>query len=317
MKVIEIENLSMEYRSHWTFKKKLALDRLNLTIEEGQIYGYLGANGSGKTTTIKILMSLLHPISGSAKILGKDIRNAKSRIEVGFLPENPYFYEYLTPVESLQFYGRLQHVPPQEIRTRSEKLLEMMGLQQAKDQHLIGFSKGMRQRFGFCQALINEPKLLILDEPISGLDPMGRKLFKDLILEQKRKGISVFFSSHILSDVEELCDSVAILVKGQLKKSGLVHELVSSAYSGFELQLLNASDAVHQFIQSLTSNIRFFGEKQIRCVLPPKSDIDLLLKQLQEMGAKIQALIPEKETLEEYFVRISSEYDSPAIKEIE
>ncbi|MCB1084279.1 MAG: ABC transporter ATP-binding protein, partial [Simkania sp.] len=274
-------------------------------VEEGQLFGYLGANGSGKTTTIKILMSLLHATQGNAKIFGKSVQDPQSRVEVGFLPENPYFYEYLTPLESLRFYGKLQNVSSEEIQSRGEKLLEMTQLTHAKNTRLGDFSKGMRQRLGLSQALINDPKLLVLDEPLSGLDPMGRKLVKDLILEQRRKGKTVFFSSHILSDVEEMCDHIAILVKGELKQRGTVEDLVSPAYRKYNLHLIEINEAIQKLVTDRTSEYRLIGN-EIRCEIPATEDLDDFLQKIQAQGGKIRALVPEKETLEEYFVRISS-----------
>lgn len=307
MKAIEIENLCMDYKSNWSFQKTRVLHDLCLTVEEGQLFGYLGANGSGKTTTIKILMSLLHPASGNARLCGLEITNAQSRLEVGFLPENPYFYEYLTPLESLRFYGGLQNVSRKEIQSRGIKLLERVGLEHTLKMRLGEFSKGMRQRFGFCQALINEPKLLILDEPMSGLDPMGRKMIKTLILEQRKYGRTVFFSSHILSDVEEICDHIAILVKGKLRSQGEVQKLIQSETKRYEFHLEKVSSDLQEILgeKALKFHKR---EDSVFCTLPVenKEELGAWLKRFQDKGVFIEALIPEKETLEEYFVRLSS-----------
>lgn len=224
--VIETEGLSKEFRVGFAMKRVLALDDLNLKVEEGEIFGYIGPNGAGKTTTLKIMMGLIYPTSGNVQIFGRDIKNINIKMDIGFLPEAPYFYDYLTTGEFLDFYGQLFGLGKKERRRRIEELLDMVDLRWVKDTQLRKFSRGMLQRIGIAQALINDPRLVILDEPMSGLDPVGRTKIRDVILRLKDEGKTVFFSSHILSDVEMICDRVGILVNGRLKEVGKLEELL-------------------------------------------------------------------------------------------
>jgi ABC-2 type transport system ATP-binding protein len=203
-----------------------ALEGLDLTVQEGEIFGFLGPNGAGKTTTIKILMGLIHPTSGMATLLGCPINNIQTRSKIGFLPESSHFYEYLTASEILTFYGRLFDIPKETIKERTLALLKQVGLESAAHLQLRKFSKGMLQRIGIAQALINDPELIILDEPMSGLDPIGRKEMRELILNLKTQGKTVFFSSHITHDIEMICDRVGILVGGRLLRIGGLSELL-------------------------------------------------------------------------------------------
>lgn len=207
---------SKEFKEGIRGRKVHALKDLSLAVKEGEVFGFLGPNGAGKSTAIKILMNLIFPTAGSAKILGMDVRNPEARRDVGFLPENPYFYDYLSAEELLMFGGQASGLHNAEIKERSDMLLKRLGLDNAGNRPLRSYSKGMVQRAGLALALIHDPKVLILDEPMSGLDPIGRKMVVDLILDLKAEGKTVFFSSHILSDVERLCDRVSILINGSL-----------------------------------------------------------------------------------------------------
>lgn len=224
--VIQIRGLTKVYRAGFWMRTVSALKPLDLDVHQGEIFGFVGPNGAGKTTTIKTLCGLQLPTSGTAKLLGLSCSDPNSRRQLGFLPERPYFYVHLTARELLHFYGQLFEIPTALRRQRVESLLERVGLASFADVPLGKYSKGMLQRAGLCQALIHAPKLIILDEPMSGLDPVGRALVRDLILEEKARGCTVFFSSHILSDVQSLCDRVAILVGGQLRGVGTVAELI-------------------------------------------------------------------------------------------
>lgn len=214
--IITFSGISKEFKDGIRGRKVHALKDLSLAVKEGEVFGFLGPNGAGKSTAIKILMNLIFPTAGGAKILGMDVRNPETRRHVGFLPENPYFYDYLSAEELLRFGGQASGLHNAEIKERSDILLKRLGLDNARNRPLRSYSKGMVQRAGLALALIHDPKVLILDEPMSGLDPIGRKMVVDLILDLKAEGKTVFFSSHILSDVERLCDRVSILINGSM-----------------------------------------------------------------------------------------------------
>jgi len=216
--VIRFENVSKQFREGLRARRVQAVTDLSLTIFEGEVFGFLGPNGAGKSTTIKLLINLITPDSGRISILGRDVREKETRLHVGFLPENPYFYDHLTAEELLWFGGRVAGLDRQIIRDRSADLLSRVGLSEAARRPLRTYSKGMVQRAGLALALVHDPKVVILDEPMSGLDPIGRKMVVDLIIDLKREGKTVFFSSHILNDVERLCDRVGIVVKGSLRR---------------------------------------------------------------------------------------------------
>lgn len=224
---IQAINLTKVYKGFWSKKKLTALNNLNLTIKPGEIFGLLGPNGSGKTTTVKLLLGLIFPSSGTVNVLGKNSTDIKTKSKVGFLPEETYLYKFLNSVETLDFYGQLFNLPKNIRKERIDTLIKLVGLEAAKKRPLKQYSKGMLRRIGFAQALINDPELLILDEPTSGLDPLGTKDMKDLILDIKKRGKTVFMCSHLLADVQDICDRVAILNKGVLQVIGPVKELIS------------------------------------------------------------------------------------------
>jgi len=228
---ISTEKLGKIYRVGFFMRKVEGLRDLDLQVQPGEAFGFIGPNGAGKTTTIKILMGLQGATTGRAQIFGVDCSNAHARRRVGFLPERPFFYEHLTAREVLHFYGQLFEIPSKLRRDRVESLLERVQLTRFADVTLAKYSKGMLQRVGLCQALLHDPDLIVLDEPMSGLDPVGRALVRDLILEQREAGKTVFFSSHILSDVEAICDRVAILVGGQLRESGSLSDVIADRES--------------------------------------------------------------------------------------
>jgi ABC-2 type transport system ATP-binding protein len=240
---IECKGLEKIYRSGFFRIPYTGLESLDLQVERGQVFGFIGPNGAGKTTTIKILMGLQFATAGTASVLGIDHRDPECRREVGFLPERPYFYQHLTAVEFLDFYGQLFDLDKATRTKRANELLERVDLGRFRDVPLRAYSKGMLQRAGVAQALINDPALVVLDEPMSGLDPRGRALIRDLILEERDRGRTVFFSSHILADVERMCDRVAILVKGKLRGCGTMQELVGDAVSHVDIRCTGADDA--------------------------------------------------------------------------
>src|SRR5579885_489289 len=224
--VVETRNLTKVYRDFWGRRKKVALNALDLTIYKGEIFGLLGPNGSGKTTTIKLLLGLLFPTSGEAFVFGEPAAKVEKNERIGYLPEESYLYRFLNAEETLDFYGRLFDIDPETRRRRSAELIEMVGLSADKKRILKEYSKGMRQRIGLAQALINDPELIILDEPTSGLDPLGTRWMKDLILDLRKKGKTVLMCSHRLDDVQDVCDRIAILYGGDLQELGAVDKLV-------------------------------------------------------------------------------------------
>src|SRR6266404_5884187 len=236
MNAIEISGLQKSY-SVGFFRKteKVALKDLSLEVHEGEIFGLLGPNGAGKTTTLKLLMGLMFPTSGSARILGMEIDDPRMKAQIGFLPEQPYFYDYLTAKELLEYYAQLSGVPAKERRKRVEEMLARVGLSGAACVQLRKFSKGMLQRVGLAQAILHCPKMVFLDEPMSGLDPMGRREVRDLIQELQQEGKTVFFSTHILSDAEALCNRVAVIHQGELRGAGAVADLTAQANRKVEI----------------------------------------------------------------------------------
>ncbi|MGB9206355.1 MAG: ABC transporter ATP-binding protein, partial [Terriglobales bacterium] len=266
MIALETTNLEKTYAvGFWRKTPRVALRPLNLTVAEGEVFGFLGPNGAGKTTTLKLLMGLVFPTGGTARILGKDINDPAIKAQIGFLPEQPYFYDYLTARELLEYYARLSGMESKERGRKVEAMLERVGLKDAARVQLRKFSKGMLQRVGLAQAVLHDPKVVFLDEPMSGLDPMGRREVRDLMEELKQQGKTVFFSTHILSDAEALCDRVAVIHQGELRGVGHVAELTSSIAAKVEL-IWNGS-AVPAGLSALGAECRVIGET-VRAVLP-------------------------------------------------
>jgi ABC-2 type transport system ATP-binding protein len=224
--VVETRNLSKTYRDFWGRRKKVALKPLDLAIRRGEIFGLLGPNGSGKTTTLKLLLGLIFPTSGEALVFGRDATDVAKNERIGYLPEESYLYKFLDAEETLDFYGRLFDMPPEERTRRAAALIEMVGLARDRKRQLREYSKGMTRRIGVAQALINDPELVLLDEPTSGLDPIGTREMKDLILDLKSRGKTVIMCSHLLADVEDVCDRIAVLHQGELKELGRVEDLL-------------------------------------------------------------------------------------------
>jgi ABC-2 type transport system ATP-binding protein len=227
MDAIRTENLTKKYRLGWLRGRLLALDQLNLRVREGEVYGLLGPNGSGKSTTLKLILNLVEPTAGGAWLFDVPCRRVASRLHIGFLPENPYFYRYLTGTETLEFYGRLCGMRGAALRKRIGELLELVGLTGAQDRRLAGYSKGMLQRIGLAQALVHDPRLLLLDEPTAGVDPIGSRDIRDMILRLKGMGKTVLLSSHLLAQVQDVCDRIGVLNHGRLILEGGVEQLVS------------------------------------------------------------------------------------------
>ncbi len=297
---LEIQGLSKTYKTHFWDKPMVGLHGLDLQVERGEVFGFIGPNGAGKTTTIKILMGLQAATSGSARILGVDHVLQESREKVGFLPERPYFYQHLTAMELLDMYGALCGLDSGLRRRRIGELLERVDLTHVTNTPLKAFSKGMLQRAGVAQTLLSDPELVVLDEPMSGLDPMGRALIRDLILEERERGRTVFFSSHILADVEELCDRVGIMVKGRLRGCGSVSELVGSR--------LREVDVVYQgpTPQGLPGR-RLHGNAQRAAQRVAPEALQDTLALLQSQGADILEVKPHRMHLEDVLAAKAAE----------
>ncbi len=305
---IKAEKLRVVYRPSIFKRPQVGLEGLDLEVRPNEVYGYLGANGAGKTTTIKTLVGLIEANAGHAEILGRPAGDARSREFLGYAPENPYFYEYLNPVETLDFYGRLFGMSRPDRLRRANQLLERVGLAAARDRRVRQFSKGMRQRMGLAQAMINDPEVLILDEPMTGLDPVGRYEIRQLILELKRNGKTIFFSSHILADVEAICDRAAVLHQARLVSSGALSELLSSRTVGVEIILADLRPALEKELTAAASESRREGE----LVFLSADDEDAggkLLSRAVAGGATVKRYLPTRESLEEYFIRIRREAD--------
>lgn len=278
---ISIKNLTKEFVIPFKREKLVAVRNLSLEVPEGEVYGLLGPNGSGKSTTMKIVLGLVSPTSGSTAIFGCDSRRVESREQVGFLPENPYFYKFLTAYETLQFFGKLCGLRRKELHERARHLLRVVGLESAADRRLGGFSKGMLQRIGMAQALVQNPRLLVLDEPTAGVDPAGSREIRDLILEFKAQGITVLLCSHLLGQVQEVCDRVGILDHGQLLNEGRIADLVT-AREQTQLVLENASPALLEELRkkALESGASIISEGR------PQADLEQYFLQVTHFREK-------------------------------
>ncbi len=295
---IRIENLKKSFRLGFIPKTKEILKGISFTVKEGEIFGYLGPNGAGKTTTIKCLLGLIFPDEGSITIFGQPHLSARARQVLGFLPENPYFYDYLTAREFLAFYADLFGLGRDVKEERTGRLLKLVGLERAADLRLRKFSRGMLQRIGLAQALVNDPKLVILDEPLGGLDPLGRKEIRDIIVRFKQEGKTVFFTSHILQDIEMICDHVAIIVGGRVVKQGALQDLVSEKVLFTEVTVMGVPP---EAFRGLGESVSVQGARVLLKVLEEKR-VDDVLAVVRDKKGKIISLSPRTETLEDIFV---------------
>jgi ABC-2 type transport system ATP-binding protein len=308
---VEIDGLSKDYETGFLRKKRVrALDKLTLNVRPGQIFGFLGGNGAGKTTTIKLLMRLMFPTEGTAKILGRDISDVSMHNRIGYCPENPYFYDYLTANELMDYFGRLFGYDAATRKTKSESLLTAVGLTPPEwKRQLRKYSKGMLQRVGIAQALINDPEIVFLDEPMSGLDPVGRREIRELIAGLREKGVTVFMSTHILSDIEAMCDEVAILRGGRLAASGNLNDLLAREGEQRSLEIsVNGVSA-----ESIGEQIEFIAGAHITATpagavieVLDESDVEAVLKVVREARGHLISVVPVKQSLEELFVREAS-----------
>lgn len=304
MPALETFELTKEYAvGFWRKRPYRALDRLSIQVAAGDVFGFLGPNGAGKTTTLKLLMQLVFPTSGRAEILGRPVGDLSVKRRIGYLPENPYFYDYLTAEELLRYFAALFGYAPGERSKRASMLLDEVGIGAERRLQLRKFSKGMLQRVGIAQALINDPELIVLDEPMSGLDPLGRREVRSLILRLRDKGTTVFFSSHVLSDAEALCNRVAILARGRLVAAGRLSDMLAFEARGWELVAANVPEA---FIAQTRPDIRGvirIGDGRYQLDLPLDPAPQRLMSELTAAGARIVSLNPIRETLEDFFVQ--------------
>lgn len=302
MHAVETQNLTKIYRSQFTKKAVPSLDALDLTIRENEIFGFLGRNGAGKTTTMKILCGLLRQTRGEARIGGIDVRKRAARHRLGYLPETPYYYEYLTPKETLDFYGRLNGLGAAERRREWDLLSELLDLRDLAEQRVRGFSKGLRQRLGFAVALVGDPEVLILDEPMSGLDPLGRRMIRELILLMRDQGKTIFFSSHILGDVEQICDRVGILDKGRLTDQGRLDELLTRQIEGVEIIARDIPESLARELEKEAVNARL-SEDGHHFEIPDIKQANDAVRRILANGGNLLEFSPIKESLEDYFIR--------------
>jgi ABC-2 type transport system ATP-binding protein len=299
MPAIEILGLEKTYSvGFWRKRPKRALHPLQLTVDDGEIFGFLGPNGAGKTTTLKLLMGLVFPTAGSARILGREWTDPSVKAQIGFLPEQPYFYDYLTAHELLEYYGQLSGVHAKQRKQRVEQVLDQVGLSDVRGVQLRKFSKGMLQRVGIGQAILHDPKLVFFDEPMSGLDPMGRREVRDLMEQLKHEGKTVFFSTHILSDAEALCDRVAIIHKGELRGVGAVEDLTSSVQG--KVEVIWQGTQVPASIKALGAECHVTGDR-VRAIIAENQQ-DAMIDALRRERQRLIAITPVRTSLEAYFV---------------
>lgn len=313
MSAIETQNLTKDYPvGFWRKRPKRVLHGLNLTVESGEVFGLLGPNGAGKSTTLKILMRLIFPTAGSARILGRPLHDVRMHARIGFLPENPYFYDHLTPAEFLNYAAALFGIPDQERSHRVTNLLAQVGLTESSDVPMRKFSKGMVQRLGVAQALINDPELVILDEPMSGLDPLGRREVRDIILGLREEGRTVLFSTHILSDAESICDRVAILDRGRLQGCGELREILGMQAASTEIVLENPRTELVDEVSAHTHSVIRTGDR-VRLVIPEEAGVAEVLEAALHHGTKVVSVNPVKSSLEDYFMSRITEHNGKVI----
>jgi ABC-2 type transport system ATP-binding protein len=287
----------------WRKKPYRALDRLTLEVAPGEVFGFLGPNGAGKTTTLKLLMQLVFPTSGRAELLGQPIGDRSVKRRIGYLPEQPYFYDYLTAEELLSYFAALFGYRAADRRQRVDRLLEEVGIGQERGMPLRKFSKGMLQRVGIAQALINDPELVIFDEPMSGLDPLGRRDVRSLILSLRDRGVTVFFSSHVLSDAEALCSRVAILANGRLAATGRLSDMLAFQIRGWEIVASGVNDRLLRSLETRATRLVRLGDGRCSIEVPPDVSPDRIVSELSAGGAHLLTLNPIRDTLEDFFVK--------------
>ena len=305
---IRTEELTKDYAvGFWRKRPYRALDRLSIEVAPGEVFGFLGPNGAGKTTTLKLLMQLIYPTSGRAEILGRPVGDVRVRRRIGYLPENPYFYDYLTAEELLGYFASLFGYREPERRRRVSSLLDQLGLGPERRMQLRKFSKGMLQRVGIAQALINDPEVVFFDEPMSGLDPIGRREVRSLVLRLRDKGTTLFFSSHILADAEALCSRVGIVAGGRLTATGRLSDLLAFEIRGWELVVADLrADVIDRLGEIVRGAVEIAPGRyalELSLATPP----DTVLAEVLATGARLVSLNPVRDTLEDVFMRRVSE----------
>ena len=310
---IRIESLTKDYAiGFWRRRTYRALDHLSLDIDGGEVFGFLGPNGAGKTTTLKLLMQLIFPTSGRAEILGRPVGDIGTRHRIGYLPENPSFYDYLTAEELLGYFGELFGYSGADRRTRVQALLDRVGIGAERRLQLRKFSKGMIQRVGIAQALLNDPEVVFLDEPMSGLDPLGRRDVRSLILELRDQGRTVFFSSHILADAEALCRRVAVVAGGRLAASGALSDILAFQVHGWELVMAGLSPEVVARLKPSVRRATEISPGRYALELSLDQSPDHMLAELMAAGASLVSLNPVRGTLEDFFMKRVAEMGAGA-----
>jgi ABC-2 type transport system ATP-binding protein len=304
MSALATYDLTKDYAvGFWRKRPYRALDRLSLEVDAGEVFGFLGPNGAGKTTTLKLLMQLVYPTSGRAEMLGRPVGNLEVKRRIGYLPENPYFYDHLTAEELLVYFAALFGYAPAERRARAARLLDEVGIGAERRLQLRKFSKGMLQRVGIAQALVNDPELVVFDEPMSGLDPLGRRDVRALILRLRDRGCTVFFSSHVLSDAEALCSRVAILARGRLVSTGRLSDMLAFHVRGWELVVSGVPDASAPAVGPDVRRVMRIGDGRYELDLPIEAKPDRVMAQIAAAGGQIVSLNPIRDTLEDIFVQ--------------
>jgi len=299
MKALEIKNLKKTFKSNFLIKQYHVLKDITLSVEKGEVYGFLGPNGAGKTTTIKCILGLIFPDAGEITLLGQPANTSESKKKLGFLPEQPYFYDYLTPVELLTFTGMLFGIPKQQLAKKTQELIRLVGLEGKENIKLRKFSKGMVQRIGLAQTLVHDPELLILDEPFSGLDPIGRKELRDIIFSLKEAGKTIFFSSHILQDMELMVDRVGIILAGTTRKEGKLSDLISLSVHDYEIAFTGLSE------QLLKDNHLAYTPRDKDYIVraDTQQESNRIIGIINRGGGNILSVTPSKMTLEDIFLK--------------
>jgi ABC-2 type transport system ATP-binding protein len=300
--VLAVEGLTKTFRLGFFRKRVEAVRGVDFAVRKGEIFGLLGPNGAGKTTTIKMILRLIFPTSGTIRVFGRPNDDRASMQRVGYMPENPYVYQYLRPLEFLDLCGRLHGLGRADRDARARAMIERVGLTSAIDRPIGKFSKGMMQRIGLAQALLHDPEVLVLDEPMSGLDPIGRKEIRDVLLEQKKLGKTLVFTSHILSDVEMLCDRVVIMNRGLITARGTMDELLSPEVRRVEIELTRVTDELRETLREMATVVHVEGDV-VHLVVEGDEHVPEVLDTARTAGARIGAVIPQRETLEDLFVR--------------
>ena len=301
--VLEVGDLHKTFFLGFLRKRVEAVRGVSFEVKRGEIFGFVGPNGAGKTTSIKMMLQLIFPTRGQVKLFGQSTFDPAARKRLGYLPENPYIYSYLRPLEFLDLCGQLTGLGRKERKQRAEALVHRLGIAHAIDRPIGRFSKGMTQRLGFCQALLHDPELLILDEPFSGLDPIGRKDMRDLMLELKAQGRTLLLTSHVLSDVELLSERVAIVRQGRIVAYGAIDDLLRPEVRRVDVELSNVSGALRERLEKIAEAVRGLDEQITLAVVQGDEGVPELLKLALESGARVLAVTPHRETLEDLFVR--------------